>query len=135
MKGARLEPALALAATLALTLALPAAADTVTTDEIARQAEEIGAAGLTATYRGKTLTVTGTFGAFADTGHGTDVWVEFEKSDLNSWKVTCSFPRENTADYDRFALMKKGTPISATGEFESARDVFFFFSLKPCRMD
>ncbi|MFD1252593.1 hypothetical protein DEVEQU_03816 [Devosia equisanguinis] len=121
----------------ALVVAFNAAAqaqETYTAFEIAEQGLELDAAGLTATFRGKTITVTGTFNRFIDTGYGDMVYVAFDHPDTISWEVSCGFPRDNTAEYDRFALMKPGTEISATGDFLEAKDIYRYFTLLPCQM-
>lgn len=111
-----------------------AAQETYTAAQIAKFAVQRGAPGLTAMFRGKTITVEGTFNRFVDTGYGTMVYVVFDHPEANSWEVNCRFPRADIAAYDRFALMPGGMPISATGTFLAAEDVFFAFKLEPCQM-
>lgn len=121
----------------ALVVAFNAAAqaqETYTAFEIAEQGLALDAAGLTATFRGKTITVTGTFNRFIDTGYGDMVYVAFDHPDTIGWEVSCGFPRDNTAEYDRFALMKPGTEIAATGDFLEAQDIYLYFTLLPCQV-
>lgn len=111
-----------------------AVAETYDAHALARMALELDAPGLKATFRNKELTVTGLFEEFVDTGYGNKVWVVFQHPENNSWKVQCAFAREDTAAYDRFALMKKGTPITATGMFADAGGVFLYIELLPCSL-
>lgn len=126
---------LALAALIGSASAAPASAQSFDALDIAAKGLELGAAGLVATFRNKTVSVTGSFDRFSDTGYGKYVYVYFQHPANNSWTVTCGFERDDTAAYDRFALMQPGTPISATGRFKTARDVYFFFELEPCKMN
>lgn len=124
----------AILAAAAIAATGPARAETIDAFSLAQQAIALRATGLTATYRNKTLTVTGEFDRLIDVGHGRYVHVAFQHPDNSGWKVTCAIDREDTATYDRYALMQPGTPISATGRFKAARDVFFVFELEPCQM-
>lgn len=112
----------------------PAKADEYQADELYAMALRLGAAGMQATFRSKRITVTGIFNRFSDLQVGNTVSVHFAQALDSSWQLTCSFPRDDTAAYDRFALMAPGTPITATGTFKDARDVFFFINLEPCEV-
>ena len=113
----------------------PAAAETFLAHELAQKAMELKGPGMRATFRNKVLTVTGEFDRLIDTGYGSTVSVAFQHADTNSWVVTCSFPRSDTPAYDRFALMKRGTAITATGRFNDVADVFLFIDLDDCKAD
>lgn len=126
---------LALAALIGSATTAPASAQSFDAFDLSTKGLELGAAGLVATFRNKTMTVTGRFDRFSDTGYGKLVYVYFQHPDNIGWTVTCGFERDDTATYDRFALMQPGTPISATGRFKTARDVYFFFELEPCTMN
>lgn len=118
--------------TCLLTAPVALANESLTADALYSKARELGAAGMQATFRSKQLTVTGIFDSFSDTQVGDLVTVYFSQALDSSWQLSCSFPRSNTAAYDRFALMAPGTPITATGKFLEARDVFYFINLEPC---
>lgn len=131
----RLHTAL-IAAALAAANAAPALAESYDLDAFYAEVEALnGAAGINATFRGKTLTVTGTFGRFVDVGHGDYVSVYFDNAPNTSWALACTFPRDDTAAYDRFALMQPGTVITATGRFDQAKDIYFFVNLQPCQAE
>lgn len=115
-------------------LTQPTRAETYTAEQISQMALELGAPGLKATFRGKTITVTGYFSYLSDIEHLPNVHVIFEQTPTIGWKVSCGFPRTNTAEYDRFALMKRGAPITATGDFQDAVATFMFFNLEPCEV-
>lgn len=124
-----------LGAALLLVITAPAASQSFTAVELAAKARELGAPGMIATFRNKTLSVTGTLGSFMDTGYGDYVYVYFQHEHDSSWKVTCGFERSDTAQYDRFALMQPGTPISATGRFKTVHGSYYFIELEPCGMN
>jgi hypothetical protein len=123
-------------AAIAATVATGSAfAETISAFDLAQKGISLGAAGLNATYRGKTLTVTGNLERVFDVGHGKYVHINFQNPENSGWRVRCAIERSDTATQDRFALMAPGTPISATGRFKAAQDVFFIFDLEPCQMN
>ena len=114
--------------------ASPATADEYRADDLYATALQLGAAGMRAKFRSKRLTVSGIFHRFSDLQVGDTVSVYFSQALDSSWTLTCSFPRDDTAAYDRFALMAPGTPITAVGTFNDARDIFFLIHLDPCKV-
>lgn len=125
-------PVAVIAATIANS---PALAETISAFDLAQKGISLGAAGLNATYRGKTLTVTGNLERVFDVGHGKYVHISFQNPENSGWRVRCAIDRSDTATQDRFALMPAGSPISATGRFKAAQDVFSIFDLEPCQMN
>lgn len=113
--------------------ALPAGA--IDAAVFAKEAMDIKRPGLFAKYRGKTLTLSGRFKRFIDTGIGDRVWAEFDPGSNapgTYFKVSCEFERSKTKLYDTFATMKAGTPLTISGAVFDANDVFNSVIIKPC---
>lgn len=109
------------------------AQEAYTNEELAAFALERGKPAVISKLRGKDITVSGTFDSFSDTGYGNTVSIYLEGQKFNSWKVICSFPRSDTAAYDKFAAYVKGDPVTFTGRFQDANDSFMNISLDPCQ--
>jgi len=109
------------------------AQEAYTNEELAAFALEQGKPAVVAKFRGKDITVSGTFDSFSDTGYGNTVSIYLEGQKFNSWKAVCSFPRDDTAAYDKFAAYVKGDPVTFTGRFQEANDSFMIINLAPCQ--
>lgn len=109
------------------------AQETYTNEELAAFALEQGKPAVVAKFRGKDITVSGTFDSFSDTGYGNTVSIYLEGQKFNSWKAVCTFPRDDTAAYDKFAAYTKGSPVTFTGRFQEANDSFMIITLQPCQ--
>jgi hypothetical protein len=83
--------------------------------------------------RNKTVTVTGEFDRFSDTSIGSKVAVYMDiPGGGGGYAVSCEFPRDDTATYDRMAQLQSGTQVTFTGKFKDINTSFIQVYLSPC---
>lgn len=109
------------------------AQESFTNQELSDLILERGKPYVVSKLRNKTVTVTGEFERFSDTGIGSKVAAYMDiPGGAGGYAVSCEFPRDDMAAYDRMAQFQTGDQVTFTGKFKDVNTSFIQVYLSPC---